>query len=261
MIPRVRVLGVRRRSGRFVRLAIVPVLLSLVAGCGGGGSSSGGGGVSSPTITSVSVTCAITTVAVGKASQCSATVTGTGNYSSAVTWAVNGTTGGNATYGSISANGLYQTPATVPAPATIQISATSVQDSTKSNSTQILAVLSIAIAPLTPSIQLFHSQQFSATVQGVSNTAVTWSVNGISGGNSAVGQISTNGLYSPPAVLLSRHGHCLCNQSGRFDPVRVNDSYPGRRHDGFERCFGFAYEQCDRSAIADGSIYRVQQST
>lgn len=203
MIPRVRVLGVRRRSGRFVRLAIVPVLLSLVAGCGGGGSSSGGGGVSSPTITSVSVTCAITTVAVGKASQCSATVTGTGNYSSAVTWAVNGTTGGNATYGSISANGLYQTPATVPAPATIQISATSVQDSTKSNSTQILAVLSIAIAPLTPSIQLFHSQQFSATVQGVSNTAVTWSVNGISGGNSAVGQISTNGLYSPPAVLPS----------------------------------------------------------
>ena len=201
--------GRRNRSSRMglnsAALLLVTGILTIAAGCGGGGTNgSGGGGTQPPpTITAVSVTCTATTVSSGKTLQCTPTITGTGNYSSVVNWAVNGTAGGNATYGSISTSGLYQAPATVPSPAAIQISVTSVQDSTKSASTQISVVLSIAIAPLTPSIQLFHSQQFSATVQGVSNTSVTWAVNGISGGNSVVGHISANGIYSPPAVLPS----------------------------------------------------------
>ena len=43
--------------------------------------------------------------------------------------------------------------------------------------------------------------QFSATVVSSSNQGVTWAVNGVPGGSSAGGTISTTGLYSAPAML------------------------------------------------------------
>lgn len=60
-----------------------------VAGCGGGG---GGGGSTStsPTITSISVSCTAANIQTGQTSQCSATVSGTGSYSSGVTWSATG---------------------------------------------------------------------------------------------------------------------------------------------------------------------------
>ena len=45
-------------------------------------------------------------------------------------WAVNGIPNGNATVGTISAGGIYQAPATVPVPNTIQVQATSLADTT-----------------------------------------------------------------------------------------------------------------------------------
>ncbi|MEO8132050.1 MAG: DUF1800 family protein, partial [Bryobacteraceae bacterium] len=47
------------------------------------------------------------------------------------------------------------------------------------------------------------TRQFSATVAGSSNTAVTWSVNGIAGGSSSIGTISIVGLYTAPAAVPS----------------------------------------------------------
>src|SRR5205814_3576343 len=44
-------------------------------------------------------------------------------------------------------------------------------------------------------------QQFTATVQNTSNTAVTWQVSGVTGGNATVGTISSSGLYTAPAVV------------------------------------------------------------
>src|SRR5580658_9127057 len=43
-----------------------------------------------------------------------------------------------------------------------------------------------------------QTQQFTAAVTGNSNQSVTWSVDTIAGGNSTVGTISANGLYTPP---------------------------------------------------------------
>ncbi len=40
--------------------------------------------------------------------------------------------------------------------------------------------------------------QFNATVSNTTNTAVMWSVNGVTGGNSTTGTISTNGLFTAP---------------------------------------------------------------
>ncbi len=45
-----------------------------------------------------------------------------------------------------------------------------------------------------------QTQQFTATVKGNTNTAVTWSVNKIPGGNTSVGTISATGVYTPPAT-------------------------------------------------------------
>ena len=48
----------------------------------------------------------------------------------AVKWAINGIPGGNATVGTISAGGAYTAPKTIPSPNTLQITATSLLDTT-----------------------------------------------------------------------------------------------------------------------------------
>ncbi|MFZ0539457.1 MAG: hypothetical protein WAM47_21510, partial [Candidatus Sulfotelmatobacter sp.] len=45
--------------------------------------------------------------------------------------------------------------------------------------------------------------QFTATVQNTTNTAVTWSVDGVAGGNATAGTISASGLYTAPAAAGS----------------------------------------------------------
>jgi len=46
-----------------------------------------------------------------------------------------------------------------------------------------------------------QTQQFTATVTGnVSDLSVNWSVDGVAGGSSATGTVSTSGLYTPPAA-------------------------------------------------------------
>ncbi len=60
------------------------------------------------------------------------TATVQGTPSTAVTWKVNGVAGGNGSVGTISTAGLYKAPTSVPTPATVTVSATSVADPTKS---------------------------------------------------------------------------------------------------------------------------------
>jgi uncharacterized protein (DUF1800 family) len=50
-------------------------------------------------------------------------------------------------------------------------------------------------------VRLGSTAQLSAAVTGESSQAVTWQVNGITGGSSTLGTISTTGLYTPPAAL------------------------------------------------------------
>jgi hypothetical protein len=53
------------------------------------------------------------------------------------------------------------------------------------------------------SVRIRGARQFSATVSGSSNLAVSWKVNGMTGGNSTVGTISTGGLYTAPGSVPS----------------------------------------------------------
>jgi len=100
------------------------------------------------TISGVAVTCNPVSIEIWETSQCTATVTGTGSYSSAVTWSAGGVQGGNSTVGTISTTGLYTAPSAVPSTNPVTITAVSTADTTKSGS----STLTITAASGTPSI-------------------------------------------------------------------------------------------------------------
>lgn len=58
----------------------------------------------------------------------------------------------------------------------------------------------ISVSPLQSEVTPSQTQQFAATIAGVSSTNVTWAVDGIPGGSGTVGIISISGLYTPPST-------------------------------------------------------------
>ena len=62
-------------------------------------------------------------------------------------------------------------------------------------------VVAVVISPSSASVKTGASQQFTATVSNTGNTAVTWQVNGVTGGYSTIGYISNNGLYTAPSQV------------------------------------------------------------
>ena len=63
--------------------------------------------------------------------------------------------------------------------------------------------VTVAVSPTSATLAPGAAQNFAASVSGASNTAVTWSVNGIAGGNATVGTISSSGAYTAPAAVPS----------------------------------------------------------
>jgi hypothetical protein len=61
----------------------------------------------------------------------------------------------------------------------------------------------VTVAPMAGSVLLGNSQALTATVTNTSNTDVTWSVNGLTGGSASTGTISMGGTYTAPADLPS----------------------------------------------------------
>jgi len=158
-----------------------------------------------PVAVTVMISPASATVAVGGTQQFTATVENTSNTT--VTWQVNAMTGGNATIGTISSSGLYTAPGAVPSSAAVTVTAVSQADATKSASAQVTvtaaAPVSITISPASATVAAGGTQQFTATVENASNTAVTWQVNGVTGGNATAGTISSSGLYTAPGAVPS----------------------------------------------------------
>ena len=152
---------------------------------------------------SVSISPTTAQVRVSTQQQFTTTVTDTANTS--VTWSVTGSGCTGAACGSISTSGLYTAPATVPSPAQVSVTATSVADSTKSvtSTVTIIPPISVSISPTTAQVRVGAQQQFTATVLNTANTSVTWSVTGAGCTGAACGSISTSGLYTAPATVPS----------------------------------------------------------
>ena len=131
--------------------------------------------------------------------QFKATVQGSTNTT--VTWTVDSKDGGNSAVGTIDASGLYTAPADA---GTHTVTATSKADSTKSASAKVTVQVpppppSVSISPGTSTLGVSATQQFAATVQNVTNPSLAWSVDGVGGGNSTVGTITDQGLYTAPS--------------------------------------------------------------
>jgi hypothetical protein len=108
-----------------------------LAGCSGNTGGSGqnnGGSASGITLT---LTPASATVVVSQSTAFQATVTGSTN--TAVTWEVNGITGGNSTLGTI-ASSVYTAPAAVPSPASVTVTAVAQASASVSKSAAVLIV-------------------------------------------------------------------------------------------------------------------------
>ena len=73
------------------------------------------------------------------------------------------------------------------------------------NSSTAVAVtpITVTVAPSSASVEINTNQTFTATVANTSNTAVTWQVDGATGGSASVGTISTAGVYTAPASVPS----------------------------------------------------------
>ena len=63
-----------------------------------------------------------------------------------------------------------------------------------------MPVVTVSISPPVTSLLTTETAQFTAVVTGTANVGVTWSVNGVAGGNAALGTVSTAGLYTAPGA-------------------------------------------------------------
>jgi hypothetical protein len=125
--------------------------------------------------------------------------------SSAVTWQVNGMTGGNPlTVGMIDSSGVYTAPGSVPSPPTVTITAVLQSDSSKTGSASVtiksLSTIQgpLSVSPRLSSVTTSQTLQLQLTTAGLSNDDVNWAVDDFPNGNPTRGTVTPNGLYSPP---------------------------------------------------------------
>ena len=198
----------RRARTPVLYFAIVCICALIECGCAGSTEST-----SPPPPPKIVVTVSPSSVSVptGGAQVFTATVTGTNGASDNVTWSVNNISGGNTTVGTIAAtNGttaLYTAPGSVPSPANITVTATSVADPSASGgaSVTITCTATNAISPSSASVALGQTQTFIASFCLAAGASVAWDVNGVAGGNSSLGTIVTSGpesaIYTAPTAL------------------------------------------------------------
>ncbi|MGB6431862.1 MAG: hypothetical protein WBF06_14855 [Candidatus Acidiferrales bacterium] len=120
-----------------------------------------------------------------------------------VTWSVSGPGCTGAACGLIAGNNLgteeapqasYTAPTIAPSPNSVVVTATPVADPTKAASAivTINPIVQVEIFPQSAQVALGGTTPFQASVTGSANTAVTWDVNGIVGGNLSVGTITAS---------------------------------------------------------------------
>ena len=272
-----------KRSVLFLLLALSVALAGCAETYFPGGNATGGG------ISALTVSPGTASIA-GLSQQQFLAKLGDGSKPSSVNWMVNGVAGGDATNGTIDANGLYTAPEFPPAVNSVTVTATVPADTRKTgtsavtldnpvpvltsvspndlklgaftlaitgahfaqgatvffgataltttyvSSTQLTATgtattaqignvtvtvqnpspgpsvsagvtahvdggIAVQVTPATGTLRVGAQQAFTATVSGTTNTAVTWAVNGVAGGNTTVGTVDATGNYSAPVIV------------------------------------------------------------
>jgi hypothetical protein len=99
----------------------------------------------------------------------------------------------------------YIGPRSEPANPAVTLTATSVTDTARNapagiNVTVNPGNVTITLSPKRAAITKFQTQPFAPTISATSNLNVTWDVDTIVNGNSAVGTVDVNGNYTPPTT-------------------------------------------------------------
>jgi len=158
--------------------------------------------VTTPSVTSVTVSPASARVEKGKTQSFSATVVGTNSPSQNVTWSIDQSGRNSGT--TISTSGLLTVSANESL-TTITVRATSTVDTSKNGTATVTvttaasttpSVTGVTVSPATATVEKGKTQSFSATVMGTNSPSqnVTWSIDQ-SGRNSGT-TISTSGLLT-----------------------------------------------------------------
>jgi WXG100 protein secretion system (Wss), protein YukD len=142
-----------------------------------------------PAQISVAVVPMHASVSPGQQQEFIARVTGTENRT--VQWSV------SPPIGSISADGMYLAPSSVPVEQAVKITAISKADSHKSASV-VLTLLSnvlVKVYPVSVTLAAGKKQKFKSSVTGTENTSVEWSISPM------LGSISEKGEYKAPSSV------------------------------------------------------------
>jgi hypothetical protein len=199
-------------------------LLFLAMGISGCGSKATVGTVTAVSITPTSGSVIVNqqlsfTASVTVAGQNTTTTPSTVTANTAVTWYVNGVSGGNATYGTIVTDpsdvqvGIYTAPANVPSVngGQISITATALRNpnATSGGGANLPVTSNTATITVSPGLGLQIVSppatvpagglaQFNATLNGVSDPNATWTVSSSAGGD--IGSINaSSGVYQAPS--------------------------------------------------------------
>ncbi len=159
-------------------------------------------------------------VLLGNSVTFTATVSNTSD--TAVSWSVNGLTGGNSSLGTISVTGVYTAPADLPTTA-VQVTATSQADSTKSAHASVFAQSDINLSLSAPSaaVELGASRAFTATISSAAHPdpRVTWSLAG-SSCPLACGSVDASGDYTAPQILPRSASNIMLVAHSVADPSK-----------------------------------------
>ena len=184
---------------RLRQLALAGALLTAGAwtlGCGGGGAGSVTSSPPPPPSIIVDITPSSGTLFLGGTLIFTATVSNTTD--TAVTWSVNSISGGSPQVGTITADGVYMAPADLPPGGTIQVTATSHADSTKSSSASVTVSsdVGISVSPASSAVELGSTQGFHASIisGGHPDTTVHWSLSGRAHAQHNAGRLMRTGI-------------------------------------------------------------------
>ncbi len=85
-------------------------------------------------------------------------------------------------------------------------------------------VKGVGITPNMAVVSSGRTMQFTAIVAGLIDPSLIWSVNGVAGGNSANGTITTSGLYTAPNVPNPPDGQFVIRATSTFEPTLFGEA-------------------------------------
>ena len=77
----------------------------------------------------------------------------------------------------------------------------SAQEMPSKNAPSLLVAGTVLVRPIDPTVTIGGTIQFAAQIVGQPGAIVSWSVNGLPGGNDDSGRITANGLYTAPSTI------------------------------------------------------------